>query len=159
MVESVITTKSEQETIELGRKVLAEALAEAKKEMPLIFYLEGELGAGKTYFVKGVGQALGITAITSPTFILMKKFKISRLRSECEEKGKKYFFHIDCYRIYDAGDARQIGLDDALKNPRAVIAIEWAERIADIIPKPYWKVEFKYKGEGERKISIRRINS
>ncbi len=145
-------TKNTEETVELGWQVLLEALGGAKKDKPLIFYLSGELGAGKTYFTKGVAKALGITTITSPTFVLMKKFKISQMRKECARLGKKYFFHIDCYRIYDAEDARQIDLDKVLTNPRAIVAVEWAERIAELIPKPYWKIEFKYEGESKRRI-------
>lgn len=148
-----IITKSAEETTGLGQQVLLEALESAEKNKPLIFYLSGELGAGKTYFTKGVAKALGITVITSPTFVLMKKFKIvdQALR---QVQDKQYFFHIDCYRIYDAEDARQIDLDKIISNPRAIIAIEWAERIEEIIPKPYWKVGFKYEGEEQRRITI-----
>lgn len=150
-----LLTKSAEETTELGRKVLLDALKSAEKDTPLIFYLSGELGAGKTYFVKGLAKVLGISTITSPTFVLMKKFKISAMLKECKAKDKEYFFHIDCYRIYDAEDARQVDLDKTLTNPRAIVAIEWAERIAELIPKPYWKVEFEYEGEKKRKIVVR----
>lgn len=152
-----VISETPEETFALGGKVLITALETAEKDKPLVFWLEGELGAGKTYFTKGIAHALGITGISSPTFVLMKKFKISRRSDECAVKDKIYFFHIDCYRIYDEEDARQIGLDKIISNPCAIIAIEWAERIKEIIPKPYWKMEFKYEGESGRKINITRI--
>ncbi|MFY9457438.1 MAG: tRNA (adenosine(37)-N6)-threonylcarbamoyltransferase complex ATPase subunit type 1 TsaE [Candidatus Spechtbacterales bacterium] len=148
-------TKSPQETALLAKDFLEKALKEAKKGNPLIFYLEGELGAGKTHFAKGLAQALGIKDnITSPTFVLMKKFDIPA-DNMARKLGKKLFIHIDCYRIYDSKDAEQIGLDKVLENPRTIIAIEWAERIADIIPKPYWEIKMEHVSEMERRVIAR----
>ena len=142
------TTKNEQETIKFAKNFLENVLKGAKEDAPLIFCLQGELGAGKTHFVKGLAQALGIEDnMTSPTFVLMKKVVI----------GEKLFFHIDCYRIYDSKDAEQIGLDKILKNPRAIIAIEWAERIADIIPKPYWEIKMEHAGDTCRRIVVKNV--
>ena len=158
-----IITKSSQETIDFAKDFVKKALKGAKNDSPLIFCLSGELGAGKTYFVKGLAEALGIKDnITSPTFVLMKKYKI---RKKVEKAGpgpafaagKGMFFHIDCYRIYDSEDARQIGLDKILQNPRAIIAVEWAERIADLIPRPFFKIKFKHAGEGKRKIVVKNV--
>lgn len=159
-----VTTKNEQETIKFAKNFLENVLKDGSTGSPrgasggksfrhgsgraLIFYLTGELGAGKTHFVKGLAQALGIEDnITSPTFVLMKKFVI----------GEKLFFHIDCYRIYDSKDAEQIGLDKVFKNPRAIIAIEWAERIEDIIPMPYWEVRMEHVGDTLRRIVVKNV--
>ena len=154
MVSSIIT-QNEKETSDFAKNVLKEALREAGADRPLIFYLEGELGAGKTRFVKGLAEALGIKDnITSPTFVLMKKYEVPK-GYRVWGIGYRSFYHIDCYRIYDAKDARQIGLDKILENPRAIVAIEWAERIEEIIPRPYWKIRFEHVGEGKRRISIK----
>lgn len=148
---SSIVTKNEQETIKFAKNFLEDILKEANRGKPLIFYLTGELGAGKTHFVKGLAQALGIKDnITSPTFVLVKKYIIP--------KGLAIFFHIDCYRIYDSEDARQIGLDKVLQSPKAIIAVEWAERIEDIIPRPYWKVKMEHAGGRERRISVKKLS-
>lgn len=142
-------SKSAQETIDFAKDFLKKTLKEAPKDAPLIFYLKGELGSGKTYFVKGLAQALGIEDnITSPTFVLMKKFTI----------GQKLFFHIDCYRIYDSKDAEQIGLDKVFKNPRAIIAIEWADRIKEIIPRPYWEIKMEHVDDTHRKMTIKNVH-
>lgn len=144
-------TRSAQETMELGGRCMEEALKAAKPDVPLIFYLEGELGAGKTHFIKGAAKALGIKGnITSPTFVLMKKYGISK-------RGKTLFFHIDCYRIDDSAGACQIGLDETLKIPRAIIAIEWAERIADIIPRPYWEIKIGHVDDTIRRITVKNV--
>lgn len=154
-----VTTHGAGETVALGKKCMEEALKKGRQDTPLIFYLKGELGAGKTHFVKGLARALGIYAITSPTFVVMKKFALRGLKKEYARASKRYFFHIDCYRIRDSKDARQIGLDTILKNPRAIFAIEWAERMQDIIPRPYWKIEFSHKGEQARSIKIQNIKN
>jgi len=158
---SSIITKSAQETIAFAKKFLQKALKEAREDAPLVFYLEGELGAGKTHFVKGLAGALGITDnITSPTFVLMKKYKIRKKAGTVPAfaGGKTLFFHIDCYRIHDSEDARQIGLDKILENPRAIVAVEWAERIAEIIPRPYWEISFEHVGENRRRISVKKLS-
>jgi tRNA threonylcarbamoyladenosine biosynthesis protein TsaE len=158
--EKVVT--NEQEMISLGESILKESVKSSENKTPLVFWLEGELGAGKTYFTKGIGKALGIKNITSPTFVIVKKSKILNpcldgrqgLTSLSQKVGKKYLFHIDCYRVQGVEDAKQVGLEEILAKPDAVVVIEWAERIADIIPKPYWKVRFRYEGEGKRKVVI-----
>ncbi|MBI1888776.1 MAG: tRNA (adenosine(37)-N6)-threonylcarbamoyltransferase complex ATPase subunit type 1 TsaE, partial [Candidatus Spechtbacteria bacterium] len=131
--------KSEEEMMERAKVFLKEALLDAEAEKSLIFCLTGELGAGKTYFTKGLASALGITDIRSPTFVLMKKFVIKNNGT----LGKKYFYHIDCYRVQALADAKHIGLDKMLEDSRAIFAIEWAERIQAVIPRPYWKVKFR----------------
>ena len=152
-----VVTKSSQGMIVFAKKFLEKALKEAQENAPLIFYLEGELGAGKTHFVKGLAEGLGIMDnITSPTFVLIKKYVISS-SDAAQGAGKSVFFHIDCYRMYDSEDARQIGLDKILENPRAIVAVEWAERIADIVPKPHWKLTFQHIDGKTRKIVIKNV--
>ena len=137
-------TRSARGTIAFGKRCMKESLKKAGQDMPIIFCLEGDLGAGKTHFVKGLAAGLGIKDnITSPTFVLMKKY------------GR--FYHIDCYRIYDAKDAKQIGLDKIFEIPNAIIAVEWAERIKDIIPKPYVEIKIEHEEDSARKISIKHV--
>lgn len=157
-----VTTKTEKETIAFAKRFFKKTLEGAEKDKPLIFCLIGELGAGKTQFVKGIGKALGVSGITSPTFVLMKKFVVGeKLPAKTGKgkpfdwaQGKQFFFHIDCYRIYDAEDARMIGMDKIIQSPRVIVAIEWAERIMDIVPRPYWEVRFEHVDENKRKITI-----
>jgi tRNA threonylcarbamoyladenosine biosynthesis protein TsaE len=158
-MQSETVTKSEQETIEMGGRLMKKAMLDVRDDQPLVFCLYGELGTGKTQFVKGMADELGLNGITSPTFLLMRKFILAKQLPGNTKKGKKYFFHIDCYRIYDSEEARQISLDKTIASPRAIVAIEWAERIAEIIPRPYLEKKFEYDREAanNRKISIKKI--
>ncbi|OGH69343.1 MAG: tRNA (adenosine(37)-N6)-threonylcarbamoyltransferase complex ATPase subunit type 1 TsaE [Candidatus Magasanikbacteria bacterium RIFCSPHIGHO2_01_FULL_47_8] len=148
-------SKSEKETEALGERFMSEAIKTADKKGALIFCLEGELGAGKTRLIKGMGRALGLGSIQSPTFTLMRKFKISKqdlMRGEVSVR--ELFFHVDCYRIEGPKDLEQIGLDKILRDPVAIVALEWADKIKDSVPKPYWDIRMEHYREGERKINI-----
>ncbi len=87
-----------------------------------VLALTGNLGAGKTTFVKGLAKGLGVRqTITSPTFVLMKVYQAKR--------GKiKNFVHVDCYRVPGV-ELKAIGLGDYLGDPHTVVAIEWAEKL------------------------------
>ncbi len=112
-----ITTKSSHETLKLGEKVGVRCIGGE------IIALIGELGAGKTHFVKGVAKGLGIEKhITSPTYV------ISQLYTE----GRLPFVHCDLYRVSDFGELEEIGWYDFLTNG-SVVAVEWADKIKDFI--------------------------
>lgn len=120
-----------------------------KNARPFIVLLKGELGAGKTTFTQGFMRGLGISKkITSPTFVLMKHYPL---------KARKYSdaYHIDCYRIKTHGDMETLDTRALFKNPKAIILIEWPERIKNILPKQSLKIYFDYgKKESERIISL-----
>ena len=100
--------------------------------------LEGELGSGKTTFVKGFAKGLGIKeTMKSPTFILMRVFKIK----------KRNFFHIDAFR--DQFDFREF-----LKNSKNILLIEWADKVRKILPKTHFKFLFKHLGKTLREIIL-----
>ena len=118
-----------------------------------IFALYGDLGSGKTTFVQGVAKALGIKqSVTSPTFVLMKSYKINK-PSIIKRKIKK-ITHIDCYRISKAGDAEGLGLEEVLSDPKSIVFIEWPERIKDLLPKKIIKILFTHLGGDKRKIEV-----
>ncbi len=101
-----------------------------------LFCLEGELGSGKTCFVQGLGRGLGIIeAIHSPTFILANEHRGGRLP----------LFHLDLYRVRSAGEAIGFGLDDYLSGD-GVLAIEWAEKIRDALPRERLWIAFRHLG-------------
>ncbi len=107
-----------------------------------VYALHGDLGSGKTNFVKGLARGLGIKeAVHSPTFILANEYRGGRLP----------LFHIDAYRVASAGEAIGFGLDDYL-NERGVTAIEWAERILPALPPEHLQIEFSYISESKRGI-------
>ncbi len=119
------TSRCEEDTLELAENI------ESEKFNGMIICLNGELGSGKTVFVKGFAKALGIKeTITSPTFSLVKEYR----------DGEMPLFHMDVYRIEDADE--NFGLDDYL-NQDGVCIIEWPEMIEEQLPEERLDVKVK----------------
>lgn len=97
-------------------------------ETAAVLALHGDLGAGKTAFVQQVATALGVTEpITSPTFVLMKQYPL-------EAQPFDQLVHIDAYRIESTAEMAPLHFSSLLQSPNTLICIEWAERIADLLP-------------------------
>jgi tRNA threonylcarbamoyladenosine biosynthesis protein TsaE len=135
-------TSSQSETFDLGRQ-FGNQLAGGE-----IILLSGPLGAGKTVFVKGLASALGIDAeeVTSPSFTLVNPYE-----------ARFPLFHLDLYRLDEgAGAAHAVDLDELLNDERAVVVIEWAERLGRYpLPDNVWRISISGDGEAPRSISIR----
>jgi tRNA threonylcarbamoyladenosine biosynthesis protein TsaE len=106
--------------------------------------LEGDLGAGKTHFVKGVTSYFGINEekVNSPTFTLINEYS-----------GDIPIYHFDCYRIKSFYEAIEIGIEEYLYGD-GVSIIEWPSKIKDLIPDNAIKIEIKHTGASERSILI-----
>ena len=131
------TTHSEEETSAVGRD-LAPALGAGS-----VVLLFGDLGAGKTAFVRGLAEGLGTspTDVSSPTFTLMQEYRGGRLP----------LLHVDLYRLDDAREVDDLGLDEL--GDGAVVAIEWAGKL----PRPpagAIVVRFEHAGDDVRTISV-----
>lgn len=119
-----IITHSESQTKKLGEILASEFFGGET------ILLQGNLGAGKTVFAKGIAKGLKIKKpITSPTFILMKVYKVKN------HKTIKNLVHVDCYRINSEKDIQGIGLEEYLNRSDSVCLIEWPEKIKKILPK------------------------
>lgn len=109
--------------------------------------LSGPLGAGKTLFAKGVAQSIGIAEddVTSPSFTLVNHYT-----------GRLTLYHIDLYRLSEGAQAAHaVDLDELLMDERAVIIIEWAERMgAYPLPQPVWRINITGDGDAPRTINI-----
>jgi tRNA threonylcarbamoyladenosine biosynthesis protein TsaE len=133
-----ITTHSEQETADVGRE-LAGALATGS-----VVLLFGDLGAGKTAFVRGFAEGLGISCddVSSPTFTLIQEYR----------GGRVPLFHVDLYRLDDPREIDDLGLDEIATE--GVMAIEWAEKLRDV-PRGAIEVRIAHGGGDAREIEIR----
>lgn len=107
-----------------------------------IICLEGDLGAGKTHFVKGFVQAFGIDPeqVTSPTFTIINEYK-----------GKLPVFHFDFYRVKDFSEALEIGAEEYFYSD-GVSIIEWPERVKEILPDTIQTISITSTGRNTRKI-------
>ncbi len=141
-------TSSPWQTKKLAAILTKEILKTKNQRGALVLGLKGDLGGGKTTFLQGLAKGLGIKEkILSPTFVIMKKFPISRSRF-------LNFYHIDCYRIKKSKEILALGFRDIISNPQNIVAIEWVDRIKKIMPKNIIRVNFKFINKNERKITI-----
>lgn len=147
-------TKNPEQTIEYA-KSFAKKLKGGE-----VVGLVGELGSGKTTFVKGLAEGLEIKEnITSPTFVLLKEYqakKILRPKTNLGGLRKKVrtFVHIDAYRVENIDDIKSIGIEEYFERDNVIIVIEWAEKIRKILPKNTLYINFKHKSEKEREITL-----
>jgi tRNA threonylcarbamoyladenosine biosynthesis protein TsaE len=110
---------------------------------PAVVALSGELGAGKTTLVRAVARALGVTeSVTSPTFALVHRYRGDGLT----------IYHVDAYRIKPGDEGRDLGFEDMLADPRAIVFVEWPERLAS--PPPFThRIALEHVTDSERRIT------
>ena len=135
-----ITTCSANETFVFARKI-GEKLQEGD-----ILALSGELGSGKTCFTGGLARGLGVSEnyqITSPTFTLINEYP-----------AKYKLYHFDVYRLNNYSEMEDLGYEEYFAG-HGVVVIEWAEKIAQIIPQTAIFINFEYIDDSKRKITIK----
>lgn len=141
-VKKVISSSAAQ-TKKLGQK-LAKQLRGGE-----VLALSGDLGSGKTTFIKGLAKGLGVKqTITSPTFVLFKVYPV-------KHRDIRHFVHVDCYRVRGA-ELNHIGLADYLGEPHTVVAIEWAEKLKQRKPTTMRLIFTLGKRSNERRITIKK---
>ncbi len=130
----VITLRDEAATLALGHR-LAPAL-----DPPLLVFLKGDLGAGKTTLARGVLRALGHTGpVKSPTYALVESYDLERVTVH----------HLDLYRLGDPSELEALGIREML-DPTAILMVEWPERGAGWLPPPDIEIELSHLDEGRR---------
>lgn len=138
-----VLSKSEAETKKIGQK-LGQIIK--KNKGSVIIGLIGDLGGGKTTFVKGIASGLGVKgSITSPTFTLLKEYKTKDLN----------LYHFDFYRLKDINDAKNLGLEEYFEKSRSIVIIEWADRIKNILPDEKIIIEFDFISQNERRLTLK----
>ena len=148
-----IITQSPGETQKLGQKIGSDLKSGKLKKRIICLY--GDLGSGKTTFIQGLAKGLGIKKrITSPTFVFVKKYKNLSLTEPCFS-NQPDFYHVDLYRIEKLEETKGLGLGEIFSDPQALVAIEWAEKIKEMLPKERINLWFNYLNQNERKVIIR----
>lgn len=126
------TSRNEQDTLELAQNI------ESEKFPNMVICLEGELGSGKTVFVKGFANAMGIKEnVTSPTFNLVKEYV----------DGELPLFHMDVYRL--EGSCETVGFDEYFEKG-GVSIVEWSDLICNCLPEERLVIKFKVIDENTR---------
>ena len=130
MGESTLRSESEQETILLGEQIAAQF------QPGDVITLEGDLGAGKTEFVKGVCRYFDVTdMVTSPTFSIINQYDGTMAGGEPVK-----IYHVDLYRIDSPEELAEVGFDDMVFAHDAIKLIEWPEKAASLMPTRRWDV-------------------
>lgn len=139
--EVAIKVKSHEQMIKLGYVITQYTRPN------LVIALLGDLGAGKTTFTKGIGEALGITkVINSPTFTIMKVYDVTN-----QLHGIEKLYHLDVYRLSSSESDFEL---EEYFNLDGLTVIEWADIIKDILPDDVWRIEIKDLGDNERKVTL-----
>ena len=131
---------SEDET-----RLIAEKFAEKIKSGDIIA-LSGNLGTGKTFFVKSIAQCFDISNVTSPTFAIVNTYY-----------GKLKINHFDFYRIKKIEELYDIGFEEYLFDNSSIVIIEWAEMFEEILPKNIFRIGISHLGNSKREIIIQKI--
>ena len=137
-----ILSKSSQVTTDLGKK-----FSKILQGGDIIIFF-GELGGGKTTFISGLADGLGIKEnLSSPSFTIINEYRAGKLK----------LVHIDFYRLDGVDEFDNIGLDDHIYDDSAVLCIEWGEKIRQYIKKDYLNISFNYITADEESINKRII--
>jgi len=135
----VVRTRSEAETVAFGRDLATRLPAGA------VVLLIGNLGAGKTTLAKGIAEGAGAARsdeVSSPTFTLIHEYG-----------DPVRVYHVDLYRIEEAGEAARLGLEE-LYESGSLVLIEWGERFPELLPEKRIEVTLRRVGDEEREIAL-----
>ncbi len=126
----------------LGKKLAALV------KTPHLVVLTGELGAGKTVFVKGLAEGVGVKTekVLSPTFNFVHEYH-----------GDRNLYHFDLYRLSHINELYEIGWDDYLERDGLVV-VEWGEKAGGFLPEEYYSIEFRIINDNKREINVSLIN-
>ncbi len=110
-----------------------------------VICLNGNLGSGKTFFVKSICKEFAIETTSSPSFAIVNEYS-----------GNTKIVHVDFYRIKKIEELHDIGFGEYLASLDSIVFIEWANMFEEVLPKKYYAVEISQLNEGSRKIKIDR---
>jgi len=115
----------------------------SKLKNGMIIILNGDLGAGKTFFIKHVLQKFGINNTNSPTFAIVNEYM-----------GDKVFYHFDFYRINKETELHDIGIEDYFNDEQSIIFIEWGNLFPHVLPKKRIEINISYINDNEREFNF-----
>jgi len=138
---------SSKETMDFAKK-----LAKFLKKGQVIGLL-GNLGSGKTTFIKGLAKGLGFRGrVNSPSFVILKVYSFKNFKTKRISRPS-LLYHFDLYRLSSLKELEDVGYEDFISNS-GICVIEWADRAKRLLPKNYLKMQLKIKGQNSRLINL-----
>ena len=141
-MEETFLTSSSQETQDIAKNILSSLSSGT------VITLTGPLASGKTTFSQGIGEALGIPRVVSPTYLIMREYSITN------HPFLQRLFHLDLYRLNSVEEIKSFDLEEIWNQPENLVLIEWPENLLDLLPKKHLEVTFKSTGPTQREIKI-----
>ena len=146
-------TRNFEETKKTGEKFAEKLLGIKNLKKAKVIVLYGDLGSGKTTFVQGFAKGLGIKKrIISPTFVIVRSYEL-----RIKNKELRSFYHIDLYRVRSEDEIKNLGFEEIINDPENIVAVEWGEKLGNLLPGKRWDIRFNYVGETKRKIAINEL--
>jgi tRNA threonylcarbamoyladenosine biosynthesis protein TsaE len=117
--------------------------------------LYGDLGYGKTTFTQGLAKGLGIEGrIISPTFIIMRSYKVKERKVKSENDERAMLYHVDLYRVNHEQEFVDLGLLDMMQDAANIVVIEWPDKLGKLLPEKRIDIHFDYVDEESRRLTI-----
>ncbi|MFN3695346.1 MAG: tRNA (adenosine(37)-N6)-threonylcarbamoyltransferase complex ATPase subunit type 1 TsaE [Ignavibacterium sp.] len=135
-------SRSEEDTMQLALEFLSELKSGD------VVVLNGALGTGKTFFIKKITEALGITKASSPTFAIVNEY---------ESEPNVRIYHFDFYRINKEAELHDIGIEDYLADNEAITFIEWGELFPDVLPHQRYEIKIEEIENEQRKFRFSKL--
>lgn len=135
------TTESASETRDVGAQ-LSSALKPGT-----VLALYGELGSGKTQFVKGIAEGLGLSAasVRSPTYTILHTYT----------DGRCPLHHFDAYRVQTTDEFVELGFEEYVQDSTGITCLEWADRVESLLPRDAIRIQLEHVGPDRRRLSLR----
>ena len=137
---SKVKTRSEEESVKLAKKFIANVTNGER------VVLNGELGAGKTFFIKAALSSIGISNVSSPSFAIVNEYKNS-----------SHIYHFDFYRLKNFVELFDIGWQDYLNDDQSIIFIEWGNRFESILPAKRIEIDIQTLSGSEREFTFEKV--
>jgi len=145
------TSKSPGQTSDIGQSLAARVMQRKNRDLPFphdiprVFFLSGDLGSGKTTFIRGFVRGLGISArLLSPTFVIVRRYDAPGISG--------FFYHADLYRVYDKKAIQSTGLSEFLRDQLSIVMVEWSERLGSVSGISHYDLTFQMINETQRHI-------
>ncbi|MGM0629157.1 MAG: tRNA (adenosine(37)-N6)-threonylcarbamoyltransferase complex ATPase subunit type 1 TsaE [Patescibacteria group bacterium] len=144
-----IVTESEEETKEAAKRVLDNITERKTRDKATVVALYGDLGSGKTVFVKGVSEALGVVErVVSPTFVIERRYSV-------EHTDFSVLIHIDAYRLEGGGELDALKWQQELEKRDRIVCLEWPENVKEKLPRDTFSVYFTTLSKERRLITYK----